>query len=112
MFLRSLHLLALRWPAFLMAQTPGDTALREVPVQALSDRSFTPLAQAALSIRPKEWKHAETANFIYHYFHSYIAAPVAVESEFYYRVISKDLEKDTTQWERKCHIFVFETNAD
>jgi hypothetical protein len=110
MQLRFLILLLL--PGALFAQAPGDSALREVPVQALSDRNFTPLAQAALSIRPSEWKHAETANFIYHYFHSFIAAPVSVEAEFYYRVIAKDLEKDTTQWERKSHVFIFETDDD
>src|ERR1043165_6025569 len=84
MFRLSIVLLAAFWPALLVAQTPGETTLREVPIQALSDRSFTPLAQAALSIRPTEWKHAETTNFIYHYFRSFVAAPVAVESEFYY----------------------------
>ena len=78
----------------------------------LSDRAFTPLGQAALAIRPQEWKHAETANFIYHYFHSFVAAPVAVEAEFYYRVIARDLEKDTAQWERKSHVFIFETDED
>lgn len=98
----------------LCAQTPGDPAssFHEVPLQTLSDHNFTPLAQAALSIRSTEWKHAESPNFIYHYFHSFVAAPVSVEAEFYYRVIAKELEKDTTQWERKSHIFVFETNAD
>jgi hypothetical protein len=87
-------------------------ALNEVPFQNLSDRNLTALGQAAMSIHPNDWKHAETANFIYHYFHGYIAAPVSVEAEFYYRVIAADLEKDTTQWERKSHIFIFETDAD
>jgi hypothetical protein len=65
-----------------------------------------------MSIHPNDWKHAETTNFIYHFFHGFVATPVSVEAEFYYRVISKDLEKDTTQWERKCHIFIFESDAD
>lgn len=113
MFLRILLFLCLLAPGWMaIGQEPGDSTLKEVPLQALSDRSFTPLGLAALSIRPGEWKHAETANFIYHYFHSFIAAPVAVESEFYYRVISKDLEKDTTQWQRKSHVFIFEANED
>jgi hypothetical protein len=89
-----------------------DGALKEVSFQNLSDRNLTPLGQAAMSIHPNDWKHAETTNFIYHFFHGFIAAPVSVEAEFYYRVISKDLEKDTTQWERKSHIFIFETNED
>ena len=113
MFRRILFILGLLWPGFVApGQEPADSTLKEVPLQALSDRSFTPVGLAALSIRPGEWKHAETANFIYHYFHSFIAGPVAVESEFYYRVISKDLEKDTTQWQRKSHVFIFESNDD
>ena len=99
-------------PAFAWAQAPADSSLREVPLQALSDRSLTTLGQAALSIRPNDWKHAETANFVYHYFSSFIAAPVAVEAEFYYRVISRDLGKDTAQWERKSHIYIFESDED
>jgi len=94
------------------AEEGADGALKEVPFQSLSDHNLTPLGQAAMSIRPGDWKHAETTNFVYHFFRGFIAAPVSVEAEFYYRVISKDLEKDTTQWERKCHIFVFETDAD
>jgi len=90
----------------------GTGALKETSLELLSDRALTPLGKAALSIRPSEWKHAESANFVYHYFHSFIAAPVSVEAEFYYRVIARELEKDTTQWERKCHIYVFEEAAD
>jgi hypothetical protein len=97
---------------FACALRAQDGALTEVPFQNLSDRALAPLGQAALGIRAGEWKHAETPNFIYHFFHSFIAAPVSVEAEFYYRVIAKELEKDTTQWERKCHIFVFEKPED
>ncbi len=95
-----------------LAQEPENGALREVPLAQLSDRALTPLGQAALGIRATEWKHAESANFVYHFFRSFIAAPVSVEAEFYYRVIARELEKDTTQWERKCHIFIFEEAAD
>lgn len=94
------------------AQQPANGALAEVPFQQLSDRQLRPLGQAALGIRASEWKHAETPNFIYHFFHSYTAAPVTVEAEFYYRLIAQELGKDTTRWERKSHIFVFETADD
>ena len=90
----------------------GIDGLKEVPFTSLSSPYITPLGQAALSIRPTEWHHAETDNFIYHYFHSFIATPVSVEAEFYYRVIAKDLNKDTSHWERKAHIFIFEDPAD
>ena len=94
------------------AEETENGALAEVPLAQLSDRALTPLGQAALGIRAAEWKHAESANFIYHFFHGFIAAPVSVEAEFYYRVIARELEKDTTQWERKCHIYVFEQAED
>ena len=95
------------------AQAPvGLDGLKEVPFTALSSPYVTPLGAAALSIRPAEWKHAETDNFIYHYFHSFIATPVSVEAEFYYRVVAHDLNKDTSHWERKAHIFIFEQPED
>jgi len=86
--------------------------LREIPLSQLSDRQFRALGQAALRIRANEWKHAETPNFIMHYFQSFVAAPVTVEAEFYYRVIAQELGKDTTRWERKSHIFIFESADD
>ncbi len=90
----------------------GLNALKEVPYRALSSTSMTPLGSAAFSIRPTEWKHAETDNFIYHYFHDFIATPVSVEAEFYYRVVARDLNKDTSHWERKANIYIFETPED
>ena len=35
-----------------------------------------------------------------------------MEAEYYYRVVAKDLGKDTSRWERKAHIFVFEQPED
>lgn len=89
-----------------------EGALPELAVTQLSDRTFSPLGLTALGIRGSEWKHAETKNFIYHFFHGFIAGPVATEAEFYYSVIAKDLERDTSQWERKSHIFIFEKPED
>lgn len=96
----------------LRAEQSADGSLTEVPFAQLSDRQLRPLGQAALGIRASEWRHTETPNFVCHFFHSYAAAPVTVEAEFYYRVIAQELGKDTTKWERKSHIFVFETAAD
>lgn len=90
----------------------GLNGLQEVELSKLTDSNISPLGQAALSIQPVLWKHAETANFVYHFFHGFIATPVSVEAEFYYRVIAKELGKDTTQWERKSHIYIFEKPED
>lgn len=111
---RRLFALWLSLTALTLAQseTPRPGALPEVPLDQLSDRTLTALGQTALSIRAADWKHSESPNFVYHFFHGFIAAPVSAEAEFYYRINARELEKDTTQWERKCHIFIFETADD
>jgi len=90
--------------------TPGNFA--EVPFERLTDRTIGSLGTRALAIRKADWKHAETAHFVYHYFQSFIAAPVSVEAEFFYTVVAKELGRDTSQWERKCHIYIFEKPED
>jgi len=92
--------------------TRGIDGLPEVAFDRLSDKSVTALGRAALEIRPTEWKHGETTNFVYHFFHGFVATPVSVEAEYYYRVVSKELGKDTSQWERKSHIYIFESPED
>jgi hypothetical protein len=87
-------------------------ALPEVAFDRLSDRSLSALGQRALTVRPADWKHAETEHFIFHFFDGPTASAVSVEAEFYYRVIAKELGKDTATWERKCHVFMFDQEAD
>ena len=87
-------------------------ALPEVPMERLSDKAITAIGQKALAVRPADWKHAESDHFIYHFFDRPTASAVSVEAEFYYRVIADELGKDTRQWERKCHIFIFTEDED
>jgi hypothetical protein len=105
-------LIALFATALLAKAEDAASILVEKPLAQLTDRAITQLGDRALAIRPSDWKHGETANFAFHYFSDAIAKPVALEAEFYYRVISKELERDTKQWERKCHVFIFEDDAD
>lgn len=90
----------------------GLNGLKEIAFNNLTDTTVSPLGKRALAIRANDWKHSETTNFVYHFFHGFIATPVSVEAEFYYRFLAKELEKDTTQWERKCHIYIFEKSDD
>lgn len=95
--------------AMLQAATDALTgALQDVKFEALTHRQLGRLGEKALRIFPAQWKHAETTNFVYHYRQSFVAGPVATEAEAYYRMIAKDLEKDTSQWEHKSHIYIFE----
>ena len=90
----------------------AEEPLQEMPWAQLSDRSLAALGLRALTVRAADWHHAETANFIYHYYQSAAVAPVSVEAEFYYRVIATELGKDTAKWERKAHIFIFDAQED
>jgi hypothetical protein len=115
----------LLWNATLTGQTPGDSqtvgdvplTFASVPFAQLTDKKITVDGRRALAIRPDEWKHAETAHFVLHYFRSFVAAPVSVEAEFYHRYILSDLGIDersegTATSEGKTHIYLFESRAD
>jgi hypothetical protein len=92
--------------------TRGLDGLQEVELSKLTDSNISALGREALSIEPGLWKHAETKNFVYHFYHGFVATPVSVEAEFYYRVISTELGKDTAEWEKKSHIYIFEKPED
>jgi hypothetical protein len=90
----------------------GIDALTEVPLSQLSDPGNTALGQAALAVRPNDWKHAETPHFILHFFRNFVAAQAAVELEYYYNAIATELHQDTSTWERKSHVYIFDNEAD
>ncbi len=93
----------------LQAQLSG---LPEVEFSSLSQRDPNPLGDKALAIHPDDWKHAETDHFIYHFVHGYVATPISVEAEFYYRVIVKELQRDPPTGDTKSHIYIFERPED
>ncbi len=70
----------------------------------------------ALAIAPESWHREETPHFVLHFASHSIAAPVGVEAEFYYRVITKELGVETDPdaavgGEEKAHLYLFETEA-
>ena len=87
-------------------------ALPEIEFSHLSQRDPNPLGEKALAIHPDQWKHAETDHFIYHFVHSYVAAPVSVEAEFHYRLVAKELEREQPLGDTKSHIYIFENAED
>jgi len=101
------------------SQPVGDVPLTfvAVPFAQLTDKNITVDGRRALAIRPDEWKHSETPHFVLHYFRTFIAAPVSVEAEFYYRYILNDLgvndpSAGTGTSVGKTHIYLFESRAD
>jgi hypothetical protein len=71
---------------------------------------MTPLEIVALDQPGQKWSHAESTNFVFHFTDPVTAAAVSTEAEFLYRVIAKELERDTNQWDRKAHIFLFDND--
>ncbi len=96
-------------PAGAQLARRGLDGLEEKPLAHLSVPPTSPLEKTALALAPARWKHAESDHFVYHYFNSYAATPVAVEAEFYYRVVSGDLALPTEpKPAAKVAIFLFE----
>jgi hypothetical protein len=93
-------------------EAAGINALTEVPLSQLSDPGDSVLGKAALAVRPGEWKHAETPHFILHFFRNFVAAQAAAELEYYYQAVSTELHTDTSSWERKSHVYIFENQED
>ena len=97
---------------------PEETyTVRIVPFDQLSDKNITVDGRRALAILPSEWKHTETEHFVIHFFHTFIAAPVSVEAEFYYRYITADLDASRPTHAPaggggKVHLYLFESQED
>ncbi len=107
-----LRLAALLLFVFLRVASAQINSLPEVDFTSLSQIDPNPLGGRALSMHPEEWKHGETEHFIYHFVHGYVATPISVEAEFYYRVIAKELERDPPGGDTKSHIYIFEKPED
>jgi len=95
-----------------LAPAGGLNGLPEVAFSLVSQADRNPLGAKALAIHPAEWKHAETEHFIYHFQRSFVATPVAVEAEFHFRVVVKELAREGLPWTEKGHIYIFEQPAD
>lgn len=89
----------------------GLSSLPEIPFAQLSQPDRNPLGAKALTLDAATWKHGETEHFIYHYQRSYVVTPVAVEAEFYFRVVARELGKPDLPWPQKAHIYIFEQAA-
>lgn len=87
-------------------------ALPEITLENLSQQDLNPLGAKALAMHPELWKHGETEHFIYHFTRGYIATTAAVEAEFHYRVVAKELEREQPPGDTKSHIYIFENAGD
>ncbi len=112
----SVNLLSLLFPltasALAQSPTPGLNALPEVEFSRLSQRDPNPLGAKALAIHREQWKHGESEHFIYHFVDSFVATPISVEAEFHYRVVVKELQRESPAGDVKSHLYIFQKPAD
>jgi hypothetical protein len=86
---------------------PRDVPLQERTWSALSDQQLDALGQKALAIKPEQWRHGETPDFIIHYRRVHDALEVAREIEFDLWNVAQTLGAAPAQYQRKSHVFVF-----
>jgi len=95
---------------FLYIVLPPAHAASKMPVLAwksLTDQNLTPNGQLALSLTAKEWKHAETEHFIYHFTNEKKAETVYLHAELYYRWIKNLFGVQEDHWAKKAQIYIF-----
>jgi len=93
-------------------EPPRDIPLIEKPFNELSDQQVDDLGQKALAIKPDQWKHAETDNFILHYRRVTEARKVAREVEFDINFVATSLGATKERYQKKSHVFIFEDDNE
>src|ERR1700677_528647 len=94
-------------------EPPRDIPLVEKAWDDLSNKEVGEDGQLALKIKPEEWKHAETDNFILHYRRITEARKVAREIEYDLWFVAKSLGATPDQYRRKkSHVFIFKDETE
>lgn len=94
-------------PAPRSTPPPYDVALRQEPWEKLSDQEISRVGQEALAIRPQQWRHGETENFIFHYRGLSDALQIAREIEFDLWYVAQSLGASKADYTKKSHVYVF-----
>lgn len=93
-------------------EPPRDIPLVEKAWADLSNKDVGDEGALALAIKPQEWRHAETDNFILHYRRVTEAKKVAREIEFDLWFVAKTLGATPAQYRRKSHVFIFKDETE
>ncbi|MEO6872085.1 MAG: hypothetical protein ABI233_07680 [Chthoniobacterales bacterium] len=86
---------------------PYDFPLGQETWEQLSNREISREGQAALALRPQQWYHGETENFVFHYRNLSDALQVARAIEFDLWYVAQSLGAPKSAYTRESHIFVF-----
>ncbi len=86
---------------------PFDVPLRQETWAQLPDHQISRAGERALALRPRQWRHGETENFIIHYRGMSEALQIAREIEFDLWYVAQSLGASPAAYTRKSHVYVF-----
>lgn len=86
--------------------------MRQERWEQLADHAISPAGAEALAIRPEQWRHGETENFIVHYRSLSDALQIAREIEFDLWYVAQSLGVQPAQYARKSHVYVFQNEKE
>ncbi len=91
---------------------PYDVPLRQERWEQLADHAVSRAGGKALALRPEQWRHGETENFIVHYRSLSDALQIAREIEFDLWYVEQALGAMPQQYARKSHVYVFQDEKE
>ena len=91
---------------------PRNVPLQQRAWQQLSVQTVSIAGSAALELKPEQWRHAETENFILHFRRVGDANAVAREIEFHLWFVAKELGATREQYARKSHVYIFKDERE
>ena len=89
-------------------QPPRQVPLVEKKLEQLSEQRLSEDGRKALAIKPENWKHAETDNFIVHYRRATEAQKVVREVEYDLWFVATTLGATRDRYSKKSHVYVFQ----
>ena len=91
---------------------PYDVPLRQERWDQLPNHEISAVGEKALALKPEQWRHGETENFIVHYRSISDALQVAREIEFDLWYVADSLGARPEQYARKSHVYVFQNGKE
>jgi len=91
---------------------PYDVPLCQERWEQLADHTISPAGEKALALRPQQWRHGETENFIIHYRSLSDALQIAREIEFDLWYVAQTLGAAPERYSRKSHVYVFQDEKE
>ena len=91
--------------------TAQDSAANYQPktFEQLSERTVSRMGDQALKMKSVKWQHGESDHFIFHAEAGFSIPQLAGATEGYYESIKRDLDIRQDTYQRKSHIYVFES---